>query len=315
MKFPIIWLSIATLTALALTSQAAARPLDSAQVPNDAKWVVHVDFDAFHETILLKRIEKAKPELVAGIREWMSTMYGVDPKSDLHGLTMFGQSYETHTGTAILAANFDQDKVVKKLKDSPQLRTTQWEGYTLYTKKEKNSQTVTILPLNGTHAIFASSPEKVQQAIRLIQGKGKSLLGQSSPLVREVPLGSVLYGAAIDLQQIKRHDGVFPILRQHEQVTYAIGNDGEHVFEELELVAASDEVAKEMKAVIDGCAAFLRVWSADNEALERLTADLTITRQGRKVTSYYHGNVQDVSAALDAVSERWKQWKRLAKRE
>jgi len=315
MQFPIIWLSIAMLTVLTLTPQAQAKPLDSAQVPNDAKWVVHVDFDAFHETMLVKRIEKAKPELVAGIREWMSNKYGVDPKSDLHGLTMFGQSYETHTGTAILAANFDQEKVVNKLKDTPQLKTTQWKGHTLYTKKEKNSQTVTILPLNGTHAIFASSPEKVQQAVKLIQGEEDSLKNQTSPLVREVPLGSVLYGAAIDLQQIERHDGVFPILRQHEQITYALGNDGEHVFEELELVAASDKVAEEMKAVIDGFTAFLKVWSAENKALERLSTDLTITKEGRKVTSYYHGTVQDVSAAFDAVSERWKRWKRLATRE
>ena len=91
-------------------------------------------------------------------------------------------------------------------------------------------------------------------------------------------------------------------------MVYAIGNDGEYVFEELTLTALSDEVAKEMKVVLDGWCVLLKLWAADSKALQQIPADLTIELEGRKVTSIYRGNVEDVSEAFSAVGQRWMQW-------
>lgn len=294
--------------ALMLQPNANAAPLEPSEIPADAKWVMHVDFDALRETLLMKRIEKTMPQAIETVRGWMASEYGIEPQSDLHSLTMYGESYETHSGTAILQASFDSDKVMEKLNSDDDLKQTEWKDRTLYTKQEDDPNTVTIMPLDGEYSIFASSPKKVKQAAKLIHGNGESLEGSDSLLVRDVPRGSVFYGAAIELQKIKRHDGAFPILRQHEQMMYAIGNDGEYVFEELEMTASSDEAAREMKTVLDGWGAFLKLWAADNEALKQIPADLTIERDGRKVTSRYRGSVQDVSEAFNAVGQRWMQW-------
>ena len=288
-----------------------AAPLEPSEVPSDAKWVMHVDFDELRETRLMKRIEKTMPEAIEAVRGWMSSEYGIEPQSDLHSLTMYGQIYELHSGTAVLRASFDSEKVTEKLENNDDLKQTKWKDRTLYTKQEDDPNTVTIMPLDGKFSIFASTPKKVKQAAKLIQRNGDSLKGSDSPLVRDVPQGSVFYGAAIELQKIRRHDGPFPILRQHEQVIYAIGNDGEYVFEELMMTASSDEVAKEMKAVLDGWCALLKLWAADSKALQRIPADLTIELDGREVTSTYRGSVEDVSEAFSAVGQRWMQWAEL----
>lgn len=293
----------------------SAAPLDPAHLPADAKWVLHMDFEAFGNTLIAERIREKKPGWVAAAGEWMNTRYGIDLKKDLYGLTMFSDTYEAHSGVGILFADYDMDKIRKDLRDKPGISTTEWQGNMLYTvKKRELAKPMTIvLREDSQQVVFASSPERAKAAVMLLNGKGKSLKGKDSPLVGDVPQGSVAYGAAIELQRIARRDGVFPILRQHEQVKYSVGNDGEYVFENVELVGASEEVAQEMKTCLDGAVAFLNLWAADSKPLMKLAKEVEITRDGRKVASQFRTEVKNVENALDAIRQRIKQWQVAAK--
>ena len=332
-------------------SVAAARPawaeaLNPAHVPQDAKWVIHVDFDAFDNTLLAKKIREKDSRVLKFARTWVENRYGINMQEDLHGLTMFGTSYRSHSGTVVLLSKFDQEKVKSQLEAKDNVTRTEWEGLTLYTlpiekdghwlgkARLKDSQpetdepakqdevadelrdakpgqdghrTLTIALIDGNQAVFASTPEDAKTAVKLLKGQGTSLKGQESPLISKVPEGAVAYGAAIDLQKIEEHDGVFPILKQHEQAVYAIGNTGSEVFEDLKLVAASDKVAEDMKKALEGLVSFVRVWAADDPALVQLAADMQVTREGRTVTAQYRGDVDEVTNAFRAIVQRFQE--------
>ena len=328
---------------------AAARPawaeaLNPAHVPQDAKWVIHVDFDALDNTLLARRIREKHTPALNLAKKWVENRYGIDPQEDLHGLTMFGTSYKSHSGTAVLLAKYDEAKVKSHLAEKDKVTKMDWEGLTLYTMpvekhgfdkhpahagvsqkpdsekadksegKHEMHRTMTIALVDGNRAVFASSVEDVKTAVMLLKGQGESLKGHESPLVGKVPEGAVAYGAAIDLQKIEEHDGVFPILKQHEQAVYAIGNTGSEVFDNLKLVAASDKVAKDMQKALEGLASFVRVWAADDPALVQLAESIQVTREGRTVSAGFRADVEDVSKGFDAIVQRFQQ-SRVAEKE
>ena len=103
----------------------------------------------------------------------------------------------------------------------------------------------------------------------------------------KIPEGAVFYGAAITLKKIARHDGVFPILQQHERVVYATGEHNGEVFEQATFVANSEEVAQRMDEAMNGAIALVTLWAADDENLKQIAQDVEVTRKGREVHSRY----------------------------
>ena len=118
-----------------LAPKLSAAELDPAHVPADAKWVVHADLDAFHQTALADRLRQLSLGMAKRAEGWLQDRYGINPRKDLHGVTMFGQGYRTDTGIMILQADFDPEKVKEQIRKGPTVKTTQWNGHTLYTVK------------------------------------------------------------------------------------------------------------------------------------------------------------------------------------
>lgn len=302
--------AIAVVAALVAWQPAVAEPLNPAHLPADAKWVLHVDFDAFRDTVIAERLAKKRPEMLKAVNRWFEKELGLNPKEDLGSLTMFSDTYQEHTGAAILLADYDQDTLRETIEQKVEEKPESWQGATLYTMKKKDVAAAVVL-LDGA-IVLAPSPERAKQTVALIKGRGKSLDGQQSPLLGKVPTGAVLYGAAVELQKISEHEGVFPILRQHKQVVYAVGNDGQEVFEQAEFTAVSPEVAQNMEQALRGGVALMTVWAADDQALTRAAKNVKITRKGDKVASHYRTDVADFEKFLDALMGRFQQWKQAA---
>ena len=315
---------------------ARAAELDPAHLPADAKWVLHVDFEAISDTEVMKQVRENRPQVTQQIRKWFENQYGIDPREDLKGATAFSDTYASRTGTLILHAKYDQQKVKSDLQKKEGVKTTQWEDHTLYTVNvEKRMQkkleeklgkkvsadredgkppTVTLVLLDGDTVVAASSAERVQQAIKLLRGDAPSLKGRQSALTEKAPEGTFLYGAAVQLQQIDQHDGVFPVLSQHERIVWAVGGQGNEFFKELTLVAQSAEVAEQMEKVMHGLVAFQKVWAGDSQPLRQLTDSAKISRQGNTVRVEGRGEQRTVVAALRDVADRAQQVRQARRR-
>lgn len=380
---------------------AAAEPLNPKHVSAEAKWVIHIDLDALTETTLVERVRSKHPQLVQGVKHWFQENFGIDPGEDLHGVTMSGQSYKEHSGSLVLLADYDQEKVEAELKKKDKVETETWNDHTIYKlkvskhakkakekkegeyakhhakkdhkdtdkdkdkdkskadrvkkdkekdkekshadrdekdqkdkeKKDKHAdkdvhekkhgehsakeaakykqggeKDVVIILLDGKKAVFAATPETAKATVKLLKGETESLEGKDSKLVTKLPDGAVAYGAAIELEKIERHEGVFPVLQQHKHIVWSTGERDGKAFENLTLVAQSEDVAKNMKETLDGLVAFMKVWAGDDEALKQVTQDVEITRDGDTVTSKYEADADDAISALQSVRERLEKW-------
>lgn len=317
-----------------LAPSAPAGPLDPAYVPPDAKWVIHIDFKALGQTKVAEQVRQKRGQLLFAARTWLENRYGVDPRQDLDSLTAFGNSYETHTGTLVLRANFDQQKVQARLEQKPNVQKMSLGEYTVYTiplehpqhynrqaankadaseaerAAQQHARTVHVVLMDGKTMVLTSSRDRLQGALDLVKGTATAVAKKDMPLLSKLSEGTIYYGAADKLGEITEHEGFFPILKQHDQIFSSVGVKDNQVFKELTLVAQTEEVAKDMKSFLEGMNSLGKVWAADSDALKTLVENKEITCEGKTVTAKGHADSDTVLKALDELGERLQ--KRLA---
>ena len=312
-----------------------ASPLDHSRLPADAKWVIHVDLRALSETQLADRVRENRRGLLFPVRLWVQNKYGIDLREGLDSVTLYGNSYKPHTGTMILRAEYDQRKVQAKLEAKPGVQKETRGEFTFYkvstskspeklstsgspqnsdvnTRRERQQQTIhqndhpmTIVLVDDKTVVFASSDDGAQAAIGLLQGQSTTTSSKNdSPLLSRHSEGTIFYGAARDLGEIKQHEGFFPVLRQHDQVYISVGVKNDQVVKDVTLIARNEEVAENMKTAIEGLDAFGMVWAADSENLRSVIKNREITRDGKTVHVRGESDRETVSKAANELWDR-----------
>jgi hypothetical protein len=410
------WLPVCL--ALLLPLAASASPPKAAHLPEDAKWVVHLDLEALSQANVVQEARDERPQMAQLIRRWFLGRYGVDPREDLDSLTMFSDTYEEHTGTMVLKAKYDQERVRTTLEQRPDVRRESWENHTIYTlaggqpgflrlqgagqlqpgagqrqgqapgqqqapgqagqrpgqqqpgqvqqqpgqvqqqpgqvqqqpgqvqqqpgqvqqqpgqagravgqagqaqaqqqrgqarqqrqgaDQGQQTEGMSVLLLDGETVIFASSADRVKSAAKLLKGDSPSLEGKDSALLAQLKDGAMVYGAAVNLQEIEQREGFFPVLAQHERIYWTIAEDNGQVRGNLTLHAQSDEVAEQMETALEGSVAFGRVWAADSENLKKVMENREVSRDGKTVQLSGGADSQTVRDALAEVAERFQQ--------
>ena len=90
-----------------LVQPVCAGSLEPKRVDGEARWLMHVNFDAFRETLLGKKIRREKLDQpgVKQLLELAKDRYGIDLRDGLHGLTLYGLGFEKNQGVAVLSAH------------------------------------------------------------------------------------------------------------------------------------------------------------------------------------------------------------------
>ena len=316
------------MTAGLFAAPAAAGPPDPAHVPADAKWVTHFDFDQLRDSKLLDALHAKQPAKCREIREDVENEFGFTAWDELRHVTLFATAYDADSVVAVAEADLPRNAVAAELKKKPAAETVRWRGHTLYTWEEPMKQgdefgddddrqygdrdgdgtprtkTIAAALIEDGPAVFAKSLDRLKAAVDTIDGEGDSLDGKNSELLADVPDGASVYGAAVELGSIAQRDGVFPILRQHEKICYAIGHRDGKVFETVELVARDAGTAGRMQQFLKGLTALKEVYAADDPALSRLYDEVEVTRDGATLTAEFEADLDVVLGGLGAIADR-----------
>lgn len=327
---------------LVAPASAVAGKLQSAQLPQDTAWLLHLDYEAFNASTLAEELRQSKPDLTKSIHQWFRQEYGIDPPKDMRSITMYSRDYKRHTGVVIMQADYKRSKAMEKIEQTSPLKKTEWNELTLYTvtiarhNKARTKHTdkasgkrrdraanhkshhhdksggkqMTVAFVDDDTIVLASSVSNTKAAVKLLQHEGQSL-STDSPLLSERVSDAWFYGAAIDLQQLSQNPLPMPVLQQHERITWSFGTRDGQLFEHGKLVAASEEVARETQQVMEGLAAYQKLWAQGNSPLESLIKNTRIQRDGSIVEVSWEGETDTVLKALGDFCSRVKMWKHL----
>jgi hypothetical protein len=130
----------------ALVAPLHAAPLDPAQIPAAARWLVHADIEAMRASETGKTIF-TRIEADHGARlKAAKRMFSINPIADLNGITLFGDGKPEHA-VALIQGNFDRAHLEELVAAADDYSKDSYSGLTVHSWEDKGSD---------QHAAFAN---------------------------------------------------------------------------------------------------------------------------------------------------------------
>jgi hypothetical protein len=300
----------ALLAALAIVAGlgplAHAEPLDSKRVSGDAKWLVHIDADAMRVGKVPRTIGElwlSVPSASEGLKK-LTIAIGMDPAKDLHSVTIYGQRYAQPDAVVIVGAEVDRKRLIALLTRKPDYRTESYGNHELViwteNKGKSDEHVVTGCFYQPGVIVFGRDTAAVKKALDVFSGTARSL-AESDPLfARDVPSGTMIQARATGLAGVELFKS--PLVQQSKSLFVALGENQGEVFAVARLVTESTDVARHVRAVVEGFLAMAELQlESDPDALKILEA-VKVSTEEAKVAVECRG---PADAAAKLVEKMW----------
>ncbi len=158
---------------------AVAAPFNANVVYSDASWVMHVDFAALRgsqigKAMLEGDIDAAAQEQLEKAKE----MLGMDPRTDLHAVTVYGTAANQEDFVAIINGNLDSNALEKQVRDMPGYTASSVGARDMHSwladENESESRMFGVV-LDGTRAVMSRSEATLGKGLAVLDGEQGNL--------------------------------------------------------------------------------------------------------------------------------------------
>jgi hypothetical protein len=297
--------SLALLAAAA--SVASAEPLDLGRVPAKAVWMMHADMDAARESTVVKRmVERAmkKHPQLETMLGMGSKMMGMDPRKDLHDVTVYGLDTDKKNAVMVVHADANREFLEKMVAKARDHETTKHRDYTLHQWTHKGwkgraGETVVGAFFKDDVMVFARSADRVEMALDVLDGKVESVDGDN-PLAGRTRPGSILVGRAVAIDP----DTKCPVLKQGRGYRVAMGESEGESFYRARLEMESEEAARQAEAVTEGFVALGKLRFGDEPQVMKLIDGVETTTSGSTSSIAWNAAADDVWSVAEKMAEK-----------
>lgn len=310
-----VWGSVVALV-LGWAVVAQAEPLNLKQIPADAKWLAHVDVDAMRDSAVVERFYH---ECVARLKDAEEHFdkarerIGMDPRSDLHGITLYGSKICKDEGVMIVHANVDKELLLRKAEKAPSHEVTDYKDFQIHTwmhQKGKHEKKVAGAFFKDDVLVFGSTVDKVKQALDVLKGEASSLEGKDSPLAQGTPAGTLFVARAIDLAEAEA-PCKSPLVKKSKQLSLVKGEHEGQWFVEGTLVADSPDVADQVKQVIEGARAMVLLQHGTDDESKNLINQFKVNVQDSTVKIEFRAPADAVAKKIEKICDELAKMKEM----
>jgi hypothetical protein len=278
---------------------AGAAPLKRADIKADPALVVHVDFDGLRATSVGKAMlaQLNQPDVdtkISGIVD----IFGVDPRTALHGATIYAMSQNPPEGVLIVYADFDSNKVVGLGKLAPGFEILTNGSRRIYTwidqKAKSNSDSPHIYAaIKGDRIILSKGETPVTTELDVLDGNVPTLAGEKTlPELGGPGHGNVIE-AVVRKFDFGGEDPNAAIFKMSKIVRFQVGEKADHIAATLSFEAKDEDVANQISAIAQGLVALLKLQQGDTNILKVARA-ISLHQDGATVTATASVLSQDV---------------------
>ncbi len=300
-----------TMLALAMgwASIVCAEPLEDKQVPDDAKWLVHIDVDAAKTGRVAESLGTLWTELPGGTDylEYAEELVGLNPAEDLHGITIFGSRYDEAAAIVVAHARVERERLFAYLQTRRGYRTHSYGPHTLVAwtanPGKDDEHTVTgCLHRSGRFA-FGRDVAALRKTLDLLDGKSPGL-GARHPLAPLAsPPGTMIQARGVDLAEVEL-PFKSPLVRKSRLFTLVLGEHEGEAFAVATATTESTEIAGRLRAVADGLLAMAELQVDGDEQATRLLEAVEVSSREKTVTIRFRGSPEDVSELIEKAWAR-----------
>jgi len=273
---------------LILSSPGWAKPLNPRQVPAEAKWLVHVDFNMFAESETWDLISQEISDKNQKKIDAITTLFGSDPTKDLFGVTLFGSDANEENAVAIINGRFNRKKLLALLALNEAYAETEYNGQILYhwVDERDNKAKVGIFATESLIVISQSEPP-VQSMVDLLAGKADSLANQpTAPFsaLTKTPQGAIMVMAAGGLTQLRRDDKQNVFLQNSKTIVVFAGEKQGEMFLNANLTTDTPEAAMQIEQALIGMKAFVAMNHAEQPEMISLLQAIILKRNENQLS-------------------------------
>lgn len=282
-----------------LSTPLAHAAFTPAVVAADSRWIIHVDLNTLRETgpgkKLLAAFNNAQPGFANG-----------SVKLDLHKvlatvgtLTAYGSNFsqdpEALDGILVVQGTADLRKIAEGLvaeatvshpKDIVEIKDLPFEAYSVGSDNNPKTTVIVAFPKEPI-ILVGKSKAHLRRAYEVFRGKAPSLASGKSTLGELMPKDRNAYLMAVSA--IPSED-IFPqnapqarILQMANSCSLTLGESKNLTYANLQLVAASGEMADKLMKIIQGMTAMLSLAETNDKQLEEFTRSVSVERRERTV--------------------------------
>ena len=278
---------------------ATAAPLKRADVTADPALLLHVDFDGLRATSIGKAIleQLNQPEVDTKLAA-IKGIFSFDPRTELHGATLYTKMENPQDGVLIVYADFDSNRVLNLGMLAPGFHAITNGSHVMYSwldekekdKRDRNSNSDhnpnphIYAAIQGNRVILGKAEDPVASALAVLDGTEPSLTsGKGVPELKEAGEGTFIQ-AMVRKFDFGNKDPNAAIFKMSKQGRLEVGETGGHIVATLGLEAKDSDTATQISAIGQGLLALLKLQQSNPDALKLANA-VAVHQDGNTVTA------------------------------
>ena len=291
--------------------QSFAGPLQRADVPDQPAWVVHIDCDGLRPTGLGRFLmaEMEKPEPQAKFAAFQS-IFSFDPRTQLHGLTLYSSGTASSDGVLLVYADFNPDRLVVLAKAAKEYQESTHKQHVIHSwidaKRNRggDSKARTYAAIHGGRVVvFGQMEERVGQALDVLDHTVPNLSTSAAfPTLGVVGASAFIQAAGrkLDLPASNPNAAMF---RMSKAMSVQLGEAQGKVTASLVMEANDEQVAGHMTSIAQGLVALMKLQQDKPESV-RLAESLSLKQDGARVLGSMEMPVDQVIELIKAHAAR-----------
>lgn len=292
---------------IANASPAMASGLDPKSVPEDVRWLVHIDVDAIANSGFWELIEDhldAKPEQAAQLQQ-IEMFTGMSIPQDLHAVTLLGMGFEESENVILIKGTANQGQLLGFLQMNPQFASKAHGTHDVITWEDKGKINHGSF-YNSELIIMGQNEQNVMRAIDALDGKSPTA-SAGSALTQPAGTGVLVGLAAEGVAELANRQKDNPFMKNVKTAWFTFAQtDEKSVQLSGKLTCTDEKVAQQMKQMADGLKAVGVMLASDEKADPKLK-QIAPFLPGAEITGSGADVMLKWNAPLDQVKELVRQ--------
>ena len=286
-------------------------PLLKSQVSADANWVVHVDYDLLNKTIIgqLIRAELASLGLEEKLQDF-KTIFSFHPLDDVRNVTLYGSGDDREKAVVLIEGDFDQDTLVALVRMNAEYKEIEYGDVVVHSWVDENKKD----PSKAGQRMYGCVPkddlvvmgaglEALKQAVDVLNGSAANAADGVFDHAALETTGAFFQVAANGVGDVAEHQHHAALLKQTDKLGVVIGEVEGTFYVDLTLTAKSQEIAQNLKKVLEGMIAFLTLVGSEQPVLAELAKKLELSTAENIVAIHFES---DSAAIISFLKEQWE---------
>ena len=251
---------------LALSVTLSAKSLQPISlVPENARWLIHLDVKQFVSTQLFDLLMADKKDKIIEFNDIMSKKFKLDFFKDVNGITILGMGKDKDNAVLCYDGKVDKEFILGHLKLTKDYKEIPYGKYTIYSWEGDHVGTFA----NDHLALVGENEDAIKNVLDVISGKKKSMTASNlMTLWKGIPQDAFLKAAAHNIAELADDREASAILKKTGMAFFMALERNENLKLKLKLTTDTPETANNIHQIVKGFMALANMKKNDKESEE-----------------------------------------------